>query len=177
MLGVVFTEFCAMVEEKYSADMLDEIIEMSDLSSGGAYTAVGNYSHKEMLNLVQALSRKTGIAANELIRSFGYHLFDFFGQNYSVFFDGVGSSFDFLKTIDDHIHVEVRKLYPEAAPPSFEFHESGPGQATLTYRSHRPFADLAEGLILACGDYFKESLSLDRSEMPDGSVLFTVSRA
>ena len=172
MLGMVFTEFCSMVEKEFSADMVDDIIEMSDLPSGGAYTSVGYYSHQEMLSLVSSLSHKTGIPAPELVRLFGIRLFDFFTENYPQFFVGCSGSFEFLETIDNHIHAEVRKLYPNAAPPSFEFLSEKPGVAKLIYRSNRPFADLAEGLILGCADYFGEKIALDRRLEEDGSVLF-----
>ena len=45
MKGIVFTEFLEMVEDKFSADMVDDIIDDCDLASGGAYTAVGTYPH------------------------------------------------------------------------------------------------------------------------------------
>ena len=47
MKGVVFTEFIEMVEDKFSADIADQIIEEADLPSGGVYTSVGTYDHAE----------------------------------------------------------------------------------------------------------------------------------
>ena len=173
MLGMIFTEFCTMVEAEYSADMLDDVIEMSDLPSAGAYTSVGNYSHKEMLSLVSSLSSITGKPAPALVRSFGLHLFAFFTSHYPVFFEGIESSFDFMKTIDSHIHHEVRKLYPDAAPPTFELRSVEDKVAILTYRSKRPFADLAEGLIYGCADHFGEKITLKRENLDNGDVRFT----
>jgi len=56
MKGVVFTEFLDMVEAKFSADMVDDIIDDAKLASGGAYTAVGTYPHSEMVALGVALA-------------------------------------------------------------------------------------------------------------------------
>ena len=67
----------------------------------------------------------------------------------------VDSSFDFFERMEDYIHVEVRKLYPEAELPSFGCDTSEPGCLRLTYRSTRPFAALAEGLIRGCVDSFR----------------------
>ncbi len=69
MKGLVFTEFLDMVEQRFSADMVDDIIEASDLPSGGAYTAVGTYSHSEIVALVQQLAIRTGIAVPDLLTS------------------------------------------------------------------------------------------------------------
>jgi len=46
MKGMVFTEFMDMVEEVLSADILEDIIEKSELPNDGAYTALGTYSHE-----------------------------------------------------------------------------------------------------------------------------------
>lgn len=40
MLGLVFTEFMELVEQEFSLDMVDDLIEDNQLSSDGAYTAV-----------------------------------------------------------------------------------------------------------------------------------------
>src|SRR5689334_788126 len=113
MKGLIFTEFLEMVEAKFSPDMLDRIVETADLPSGGAYTAVGTYDHTEMVELVTCLSRETDISAHDLVRSFGTYLFERFYQTFPMYFEGVRSTFDFLRHVQDYIHVEVHKLYPD----------------------------------------------------------------
>ena len=111
MKGMVFTEFLEMVEDKFSSEVADWIIEQANLRSGGVYTSVGTYDHGEMIELVSCLSKKTGIPSADLVKSFGFYLFDRFHNMYPIYFKGVASSFDFLQRIEDYIHVEVRKLY------------------------------------------------------------------
>jgi len=41
MKGIVFTEFLEMVENKFSPELADRIIEGAEVPSGGVYTAVG----------------------------------------------------------------------------------------------------------------------------------------
>jgi len=147
MKGLVFSEFIGFVEETFSPEVADDIIDASDLPSGGAYTTVGTYDHMEMLQLVAALSEKSNIPIPELVRSFGKHLFGRLARAYPQFLAGVETSFDFLQRVEDHIHVEVLKLYPDAELPHFECEASQPGRMTMIYRSQRPLADLAEGLI------------------------------
>src|SRR5439155_1467318 len=96
------------------------IVEVSGVPSGGSYTAVGTYDHGELIALVAALSRATGLAIPVLVREFGRHLFRRFVELYPRFFSGVGSAFDFLMGIEMHIHTEVKKLDPDAELPSFE---------------------------------------------------------
>ena len=68
MKGIVFTEFLEMVESKYSADVVDEILDDGTLPSGGIYTSVGTYDHGEMISLLSALGRHTGLGNQELRR-------------------------------------------------------------------------------------------------------------
>ncbi len=168
MKGIVFTEFLEMVEATFGAEVVEQIIDASDLPSGGAYTAVGTYDHNELIRLVGQLSAVTGIAAPDLVRAFGKHLFGRFVTLYPGFFKGVGSAFAFLGRVDAYIHVEVRKLYPDAELPRFECNLLGPGRIELFYRSTRPFADLAEGLIMGCGEHFGERIELRREDHPEG---------
>lgn len=166
MKGMIFTEFMEMVENTWSLDMVDKLIDRAGV--GGAYTAVGTYPHQEMLALVDALSQETGTPVPELVRAFGKHLFGRFALAYPRFFRGVENSLDFLSGIEDAIHAEVRKLYPDADLPGFEV-ERIPDGLVMTYYSSHPYADLAHGLIEGCARHFGEEIRVDRKAPREGS--------
>lgn len=168
MKGVVFTEFLELVEDKFSPEMADSIIEASDLPSQGAYTSLGTYSHDEMIQLVKCLSRETGIPLEDLIRTFGEHLFSRFSVTYPHFFENIEHAFDFLKNLEDYIHVEVRKLYPDAELPKFAYESPDPRTLIMRYSSSRPFGDLAEGLIIGCINHFQNAIELKREDLELG---------
>jgi hypothetical protein len=179
MKGLIFTEFLEMVEAKFSSDMLDRILESADLPSGGAYTAVGTYDHAEMIELVSCLSGETGIPLQDLVRSFGTHLFERFREAFPMYFEGMESTFDFLRHVQDYIHVEVRKLYPEAELPSFAHETPAADRFVLVYQSTRPFSVLAEGLIKGCIAHFGETIDLSVEDLSEGkgtSARFLLSR-
>ena len=148
MKGIVFTEFLEMVEDTFSPDLADRIVEKSELAPGGIYTTVGTYDHREMTKLVSCLSKETGFNTADLMRAFGEHLFKRFFTLYPKYFEGIESAFGFLANVEDYIHVEVLKLYPEAELPSFRCDLSQPGCLQLTYQSSRPFASLADAHVL-----------------------------
>ena len=168
MKGIVFTEFLEMVEDLFSPEIADRIIEASDLQSGGAYTAVGTYDHNEIVQLVTHLSTVTGVAVPHLLHTFGKYLFGRFVVSYPQFFVGADSAFAFLEHVEDYIHVEVRKLYPNADLPRFEYDTSESGRLIMIYRSTRPFADLAEGLISGCIEHFGEQIDIQREDLSNG---------
>src|SRR4051794_37160990 len=92
MKGIVFTEFLEMIENEFSPEMVDLILDQADLPSGGVYTTVGTYDHTEMIELVSHLSRETNLSSAELMRSFGVHLFDRFFTLFPAYFEKVSSS-------------------------------------------------------------------------------------
>ncbi|TWU62035.1 heme NO-binding domain-containing protein [Crateriforma conspicua] len=168
MKGIVFTELIEMVEDDLGIEIADRMISTSGTSNEGAYTAVGSYDHAELIQLVLALSDQTGVPVPELVQTFGRHLFKRFSQLYSQFFEHAQSAFDFLPLVETYIHVEVRKLYPDAELPTFDcgIHE---GNLTMHYQSSRPFADLAEGLVRACVDHFGDEVMVVREDLGDGN--------
>jgi len=173
MKGLVFTEFMSMVEDKFGVDMVDDLIDETDPESGGAYTAVGTYHHEELVNMVVALSEKVDAPIPALINAFGHHLGGVFTAKFPDFFAEVDNTLDFLKKIDNHIHVEVKKLYPDAELPEFEFDDSNADEFKLVYRSERGFADLAQGLIEATSKHYDESFHISRSDQNQGDLHIT----
>ncbi len=127
--------------------MVDDLIEASDLPSGGVYTSVGAYNHHELLYLAAALSDISGVRAPDLVRAFGAYLFKSLFASYPHFIKDADSTFEFLHSVEQYIHVEVRKLYPDAELPSFEFTSPSPDQLKVTYRSRRALGDLAHGMM------------------------------
>jgi hypothetical protein len=168
MKGIIFTEFLEMVEARFSPEVVDRIIEACELPSGGAYTAVGTYDHQEIVQLVMQLSTVTEIPVPDLLRAYGTHLFSRFIVAYPQFFAGVDTTFAFLQNIEKHIHTEVRKLYPDADLPSFTYETADPRYLTMIYQSTRPFAALAEGLIMGCIAHFGEQIEVHCEDLSDG---------
>lgn len=166
MKGVVFTEFMELVESRMGLDMLDRIITEAQLPNDGAYTSVGTYDHAELVRLVMALSSATGLAIPALVHMFGQHLFQRFSVGYPALFADAANAYDFLSRIDDVIHVEVRKLYPDAELPKLACERPAAGELVLLYSSPRGFADLAAGLIDGCIAHFQESITVTRTDLP-----------
>ena len=177
MKGVVFTEFLDMVESLFSADMVDDIIEDCTLKSSGTYTSVGTYDYEELLLLVTALSKRSDLAVKELVQKYGHHLFFRFHDMFPVFFEKQNSAFEFLGSVHGHVHVEVKKLYPDAALPNFETKNVNENELVMIYRSHCPFSDFAEGLIHGCVEFYDENIEIrveDKNTKAEFCRVFTL---
>jgi len=180
MKGIVFTEFLEMVESEFGYVVVDRITSLPELEDHGAYTSVGNYSHGDMIAMIGELSVAVGLESGDLVRSFGRYLLRSFSRNNADFFVGISDAFIFLNGIETVIHTEVRKLYSDAALPQFECVLEGDKRLVMDYRSERPFADLAEGLIRESLVYFDDSAELQREPGPTGdghSARFVLTRS
>jgi Haem-NO-binding len=178
MKGIVFTQFFEMVEEKFEYKMVDDLLNTTELPSGGIYTAVGTYSHQEIINLVVNLSEKTNIPLTALLRAFGQHLFKTFVKNYHFSIVKATNAFELLSSTHDYIHVEVKKLYPDAELPNFEIEKVDDLNLIMYYKSNRKMADLAYGLIEGCLEHYGEkAIIMQESLNEDGSsVKFLITK-
>jgi hypothetical protein len=177
MKGVVFTEFLEMVETRFSLDAVDEILRRAAPAHGGTYTAVGTYPVEEMFALVTALAEVSRAPIPDLLFAFGEHLFGRFVVGFPAFFQGTTSALDFLERVDSYIHIEVRKLYPDAELPKFDAQRVSKEELILVYHSRRRMADLAHGLIAGCAKHFGETLDVRRDDLSEGrgeDVRFTI---
>lgn len=165
MKGIVFTEFLEMVDSFFSPEITEEIIYKSDLPSGGAYTSIGTYDHAEIVALVTNLSNITDTPIPDLIQTFGTHLLSRFAILYPNFFEDIENVKSFLERVDGYIHVEVKKLYPDADLPKLETERIEGDDLVLTYRSDRHMGDLAEGLIKGAIGHFGGQERLTRDDI------------
>jgi hypothetical protein len=175
MKGIIFTEFLSMVEDAHGLDMVDTIIDKSDLPSGGSYTTVGTYHHTEIVSLVCNLSEEINPEVPALLKYFGCHLFYSFAKLYPQFVKKSASALDFLEQVETYIHTEVKKLYPEAELPSFDCsrpHSSN--QLYMTYHSVKHMEDVCEGLIRGCLAHFESTADIERKSVGDNSELFII---
>ncbi len=157
MKGIIFTEFLEMVESKFGLETVDTIIESANLPSQGIYTSVGTYDFNEMVGLITELDSVTQIGLGELIYTFGHYLFASLGNAHPEVIQSYTSPLSMLYSIEDHIHVHVQKLYPDAELPTFKILEKTDISLTMIYCSSRGLYRLAHGLIEKTFEHFNKT--------------------
>ncbi|GMN06224.1 nitric oxide sensor HnoX [Croceitalea sp. MTPC5] len=161
MKGIVFTEFLEMVETTFGLEVVDSIIENSTLESEGAYTAVGTYDFNEMVSLLTCLSETSKMPINDLLYSFGYYLFDGLCKAHPEVVRAYKNPLALIYAIEDHIHIHVKKLYPDAELPNFKILEKTETSLVMIYSSSRGLYALANGLINKTFEYFGNTVTVD----------------
>ncbi|MDE0852049.1 heme NO-binding domain-containing protein [Yoonia sp.] len=162
MKGVIFVELLKMAEDDFGEDAVDMVLDKIDLDNDGAFTTVGNYPCSELVKIVMAFSEHSGISPEALQRKFGHWVMAHFVEHYAEFFAGKADSFAMLEAVDGEIHVEVKKLYPDADLPVFSTERMGADHLEMTYSSPRPLVEFCYGMIEACLDHFDETADIQQ---------------
>jgi hypothetical protein len=170
-----------MVVEKYSSEMLENIIEDSELPNKGAYTNIGNYDPLELSRLISNLSKRTKISSDDIQLSYGIYLFKKLRISYTKYFFSIKDSFDFLKKFDSIFKIEILKLYFDKNLPQFNYHAISPTCITFEYHSNNFFEKLVEGLILGAAESFNEKITIQSEKLPPNkdkanNVIFTITK-
>lgn len=170
MRGLVFTKFLQHVDDRYGPVVTERMIVDSNVASNGAYTAVGNYPHSELVELVTALHAQVGGSTSELVESFGETLGDEFRKDFPEQF-AQKDYFDFVESVDSTIHRHVRKLYPDAELPVFTTLSRDETNLVLRYESERGFTDLAKGILQRTAEQYGETISISVEKTPTGAII------
>ncbi len=153
MKGMVFTLLGELVEERFGIEVWDELIDLTEPESDGAYVSTDTYPDEELLAYVTAMSKKFNVPANDLVFAFGEYMLGRFENIHPEFFRGHDLK-SFLKSVHGLIHVEVKKLHPDAVLPSFDYEDPADDSLVMLYRSPRRICPLAEGLISGAAKHF-----------------------
>lgn len=167
MKGIVFTEFLDLVEDKFGIEMVDKIIEQSELDSDGVYTAIGTYKFSEMLQLLQNLSNNTGVSTDDLLLVYAEHFFSVLEDSYPGILATYKDPIEMLSSIEDHIHVEVKKIYPDAELPTFLVEEKSENSLVLLYKSSRAMHHFGLGLMNKTFEHFNSSAEIVLEKIKD----------
>jgi len=167
MKGIVFTEFLELVETKFGFEVVDEIIEKSELESNGVYTSVGTYAFSEMVQLLTHLSNHTKLSIDDLLYVYGTHFFKVLENSYGSILSSYSGPIELLNSIESHIHVHVRKIYPGAELPRFEVLEKAADKMTMMYFSDRAMYSFAKALMENAFNHYGEKASVEMKKIKE----------
>jgi hypothetical protein len=161
MKGIVMNLLAEMVESEFGMAEWNEVLQDAGLT--GAYTSTGLYSDSELSTLAGFLSKRNQVPLDDLVFAFGRFIFPAFYQRYPALIDQFDSLLELLEALDLVIHVEVNKLHPGAVPPDFRCQRLSDHQVLLEYHSERQLCRLAEGMIEAAAEHYKQPYDLVHS--------------
>jgi hypothetical protein len=162
MKGIVFNLLEQVVVDAHGEDAWEDLLD--DASLEGVYTSLGSYADEDLLSLVGAASEMLDLPADDIVRWFGRSSIPHFAERYPQLFEPHERTRSFVLTLNNIIHPEVRKLYPGATVPDFEFDASSPDGLVMGYDSPRKMCAFAEGLLHGAADHFGEVAEIEQPE-------------
>ena len=157
------------VEGAHGLELTDRWLDSCQLESGGAFVATDSYPMSELGELVTRLSETLDAPLPDLLRAFGEHLFGYLASRHGHVMERIDDPLQLFENLENHVHVEVRKLYPDAEVPRFQSERLGEDEMRLVYESSRGLADLAHGLILGAGRHFDCEIDIARRDLSEGA--------
>lgn len=164
MKGAVFIALNDMIESQYGIDEWEELLNTVKPASLGIYTSTEDYPDSEINAFVVAISQKLNLDTNTVTCVFGDYLFGELNRKYSMFTASCSNLFDFLESIENVIHKEVRKLYTNPSLPSLDCQVINEKELIMRYHSSRKLCYLAEGLILGASNHYQQSVKITHEQ-------------
>ena len=162
MKGIVFNLLEIVIGDAYGEQTWDAVLARAGLD--GAYTSLGSYSDSHFEKLLAAASQLLDRPTEEITRWFGRQALPVLAQQYPQLFTPHSGTRSFLLTLNDVIHPEVRKLYPGADVPTFDFDASQPDRLVMGYRSARRLCAFGEGLVEGAAAHYGETVTITQPE-------------
>jgi hypothetical protein len=176
MKGIVFNLVEEIVRQELGEKAWDDLLDAAQLD--GAYTSLGSYPDQQLFQLVGAASKALNKSPDEIIRWVGVKALPMLARKYPQFFAEHKSTLPFVLTLNYIIHPEVRKIYPGANVPEFDFDTSVPGVLLMGYQSSRKMCSFAEGLVTGAAAHYGEAVNfthLKCMKHGDEKCLFQIS--
>jgi len=160
MKGIVFNILEALIVEKFGDETMEDIYSNVQFSGDILpFISPETYPDSDLFAIVSFLSKKTLIPVDDLIFQFGKFMFPVFFDKYPIFFKNINSPIEFLKSVNDIIHVEVKKIFEEAVPPLVIVDQINKNKIELKYHSERKLCKLLEGLLEGLAIHYNKKIS------------------
>ncbi len=174
MKGILFSEFISLVEDKFGLETCQSMLD--DSEDPGIYTSVGTYDHRDLIKLISTLSKLTGVSSSDLQQVYGESVFNQLFNSMPELEGKYDNTFSFIKSVEESIHIEVKKLYPQAKPPRFSFISESASELVMDYHSARCLSHVCFGLIKGCANHFNQAVTIDMAALShdNSQVRFTI---
>ncbi len=160
MHGIIFAELKKYVDAKLGSGVWSELLETAGLGPR-MYLAIQAYPDEEVVDIVTAASKKTGLAVGVILGNFGEFIApDLLGM-YKGLVEPHWRTLETIENTENTIHKVVRMQHSEATPPYLSAVRTGTEEVTVTYNSPRRLCQVAKGIMRGMAVHFDEVIIID----------------
>jgi len=176
MKGFIFTNFIDFIETSHGLELVDEMITNCDLPSEGIYSSFNSYDFDELVSLLTYVSKKTAVNPEIILEKFGIFVFPYLIGKHSYIIEQYDNALDLIGGIENHIHIEVKKLYNDADLPTFRIVEKTEKNLSIIYNSSKGLTYFAIGLMKETLNHFNVNgtVTIDKSFGAENGVKFNI---
>ena len=160
MKGVVFNLLEEVVRKEFGEAEWLRVRQDSDVDA--SFDSLTTYPDAVLRKLVAAVAKRAQKTPGEALQWFGRYSMPLLATRYAALFDSQNSTRSFILTLNDIIHPEVRRQFPGADVPIFDFDTSAPDALTVGYQSPRKLCALAHGFIEGAADHYGETVEVEQ---------------
>jgi len=172
MYGLVNKAIEDLVLRDHGPEAWAKIVDQAGFEDAG-FISMDSYPDDLTYQLVGAASQELGVAADQLLESFGHFWILYTArEGYGELLDLSGRSFEEFLFNLDNLHTRLGLSMPALRPPSFECEKLDEKTYRLHYRSEREgLTPMVVGLIKGLADKFGHGvairLDVERGQTPD----------
>lgn len=175
MKGMLIKHFLDYVENTFGLHVVDYVIDKAS-STDGVYMSFQNYPTEELVALLSTISEEKNLPVGSLLENFGVYTIPLLLDQHPHIRDVYHHPLDLIEGVENHIHEQVLKLYPDSSLPTFNVVSRTDNQLVIEYNSPRDLPDLALGFMKGTLKYFKTQgiVEMERVTTREQTTKFTI---
>ncbi len=163
MKGLVFNLLEDFIVEGWGEEAYEQIFAECPLKTKGPFVGPGTYPDSDLVAIAQVGAAKLGVSLDDALVAFGKFSFPRLAAKVPKLMRHQRDAKRFLMSIDSVIHVEVRKLFPEAITPRFTCVDTGEDELQIRYESKRGLCRFMEGLLQGVAEHFETDIAFEQT--------------
>ncbi|MEM9193063.1 MAG: heme NO-binding domain-containing protein [Myxococcota bacterium] len=157
MKGVVFNLLESFVVEGWGEEVYEDVLALCPLKTKEPFVGPGTYPDSDLFSIATKTAEKLDLPLADALRAFGTYCFPKLAATAPELVAASSTARELLLSVDAVIHVEVRKLMPEALTPSFDYEAVG-DDLLIRYYSKRKLCRFMEGLLDGLAEHFQTTI-------------------
>lgn len=159
MKGHIFNLLEDFIGEVAGEEKLYEILDECSFDTQSRFVRTENYPDEQLLEIVDRTVAKLGLSTEKAHFAFGKWLYPRLISLLPAEFTDYPHPAFVLKNLDDLHKIELKKLYPDAIPPTFSYVTLNETKAELVYHSKRRMFTLVEGTLQGMAQYYNVDIA------------------
>lgn len=159
MHGAIFAELKKYVDAKLGGDAWNALLTASGLGPR-MYLAIQAYPDEDMVQIVTAASKKTGLAPEAILEDFGEFVAPDLLSMYRSLVKPTWKTLDVIEHTETTIHRVVRMQHADATPPYLHAVRNSEREVTITYNSARRLCSVAKGIVRGLAVHYGEVITI-----------------